>query len=72
MKLKQLERVVVQLSPGTFIIGHYLSDNSQGDPLISYHDHPTGESWGRHAPYEVTASGETCTCDSARSARARG
>jgi hypothetical protein len=64
--MKPLERVLVQLSPGKFITGHYLSDNSHGDPLIAYHDHPTGESWGRHATYEVTASGEACTCESAR------
>ena len=66
MGMQPLERVLIELPSGKAITGHYLGANGEGDPLIGYHDHPGGDSWGRHRPHEVIASGETCTCDSAR------
>jgi hypothetical protein len=67
--LTPLERVLITDSRGRCLTGHFLSYNYFGDPLVAYHDHPTGNGWARRDRHEVTGSGQRCECASARRAR---
>ncbi|MEB3035153.1 hypothetical protein [[Mycobacterium] nativiensis] len=66
-----LERVLVTDYRGRNLSGCMMGYNHAGMPLIHYHDHPAGNTFGAHYTYEVHPSGEQCGCKSATAARTR-